>query len=305
MNEQLDRWLQEVSRSFYLSLNILPSELREPLSIAYLWARKLDTIADTSSLPLAQRKEMFLLELLRLRQSLALGSGAAITDALVDDTTLDLRTRILVQVTGKLPSPVRQVLESLFGELPKAMLFDLDYFATQNSIQSIEQCKQYTDWAAGCVGVAWTELCQLLIKDCAQAWDFEAQKMRGRALGQFLQWVNILRDQHADKNLNRRYLPLVAADNLSILWSEHIEPLAHEGLAYIKNIPASQPSLTVSAALPLLLGLKTLEGLKGQKAFKLSRLSVLATLGQVEMDARFNRVSLFEKILKQIASTKI
>src|SRR3954468_17952322 len=39
--------LRSVSRSFYLSLRLLPKALRDPLSFAYLLARATDTIADT------------------------------------------------------------------------------------------------------------------------------------------------------------------------------------------------------------------------------------------------------------------
>ena len=43
----LGNLLRQVSRSFYLSLAILPSTLREPIGLAYLLARAADTIADT------------------------------------------------------------------------------------------------------------------------------------------------------------------------------------------------------------------------------------------------------------------
>src|SRR5438128_10475148 len=39
--------LRQVSRSFYLSLAILPRPLREPIGLAYLLARAADPVADT------------------------------------------------------------------------------------------------------------------------------------------------------------------------------------------------------------------------------------------------------------------
>ena len=39
--------LKETSRAFYLSLAVLPSGAREPLSLAYLLARAADTVADS------------------------------------------------------------------------------------------------------------------------------------------------------------------------------------------------------------------------------------------------------------------
>ena len=42
--------LKSVSRSFYLSIRILPRGMREPVAVAYLLARAADTIADTRAL---------------------------------------------------------------------------------------------------------------------------------------------------------------------------------------------------------------------------------------------------------------
>ena len=50
--------LQSVSRSFYLTIALLPETLRAPISIGYLLARTLDTIADaTKAAPAAARLE--------------------------------------------------------------------------------------------------------------------------------------------------------------------------------------------------------------------------------------------------------
>jgi len=48
--DEVDRFLQDVlkrvSRSFYLSLRVLPKKMRKPVGLAYLLARAADTIAD-------------------------------------------------------------------------------------------------------------------------------------------------------------------------------------------------------------------------------------------------------------------
>src|SRR6267143_2496118 len=69
--------LASVSRSFYLSIRLLPKKLRDPVSLGYLLARASDTIADTTELPIELRSET-----LRL---LARGiQGEALGDAIVD-----------------------------------------------------------------------------------------------------------------------------------------------------------------------------------------------------------------------------
>src|SRR5258707_15736817 len=69
--------LASVSRSFYLSIRLLPKKLRDPVSLGYLLARASDTIADTAEVPVELRTEK-----LRL---LSRGiQGELLGDAIVD-----------------------------------------------------------------------------------------------------------------------------------------------------------------------------------------------------------------------------
>src|ERR1700710_382709 len=52
--------LKGVSRSFYLTLRVLPVGMRDPIGLAYLLARAADTIADTSLITPGQRLELLL-----------------------------------------------------------------------------------------------------------------------------------------------------------------------------------------------------------------------------------------------------
>src|SRR6201986_3908504 len=47
--------LASVSRSFYLSIRLLPRKIRAPIGLAYLLARASDTIADSAEVPLDTR----------------------------------------------------------------------------------------------------------------------------------------------------------------------------------------------------------------------------------------------------------
>src|SRR5258708_2643006 len=47
--------LASVSRSFYLSIRLLPRGLRAPIGLAYLLARASDTIADSADAPIETR----------------------------------------------------------------------------------------------------------------------------------------------------------------------------------------------------------------------------------------------------------
>ena len=55
IQSELNSILKGVSRSFYLTLRILPAPVRTQLGIAYLFCRCADTIADTRLLPVEER----------------------------------------------------------------------------------------------------------------------------------------------------------------------------------------------------------------------------------------------------------
>src|SRR5271169_6424340 len=55
MAAELNNLLRATSRSFYLTLRVLPAAVRPQIGLAYLLARTTDTIADTEIVPLAQR----------------------------------------------------------------------------------------------------------------------------------------------------------------------------------------------------------------------------------------------------------
>ncbi len=55
MSPELLRLLRETSRSFYLTLRVLPPAVRPQIGLAYLLARATDTIADTELVPVEER----------------------------------------------------------------------------------------------------------------------------------------------------------------------------------------------------------------------------------------------------------
>src|ERR1019366_7770231 len=55
MAESFQHLLKATSRSFYLTLRVLPARVRPQIGLAYLPAPTTDTIADTEIVPLAQR----------------------------------------------------------------------------------------------------------------------------------------------------------------------------------------------------------------------------------------------------------
>src|SRR4051812_15602310 len=56
VTQLLSSLLPRVSRSFYLSVRVLPQSVRPAIGLAYLFCRAADTIADTALLPRARRR---------------------------------------------------------------------------------------------------------------------------------------------------------------------------------------------------------------------------------------------------------
>src|SRR5207253_10904981 len=88
--------LASVSRSFYLSIRLLPKKLRDPVSLAYLLARASDTIADTTELPPDLRIENLRL-LVRGIQGEALGDAIVGLSASVTPLQKNKAERALIE----------------------------------------------------------------------------------------------------------------------------------------------------------------------------------------------------------------
>ncbi|MEE8466187.1 MAG: squalene/phytoene synthase family protein, partial [Dehalococcoidia bacterium] len=169
-NRLLKDVLKGVSRSFYLTIRILPKNLREPVGLAYLLARAADTIAD-------RRRAGFSGE---WWQSLA-----TLRTQVSGPANLEVLQRIASQMIEVDPSPQEQalfesladtfsLLESLEPEdreqvrwvvmtLIQGMEMDLTVFSTDGSeeltpLATAGDLDRYIYLVAGCVGEFWTKV---------------------------------------------------------------------------------------------------------------------------------------------------
>jgi farnesyl-diphosphate farnesyltransferase len=291
MNALLRQLLKATSRSFYLTLRVLPRAIRPQIGLAYLLARTSDTIADTDLVPVAQRLEA--LALLRARilgasraalhfGALAQRQGSPAERALlerVEDSLAALQS--LSAADLKL---VRQVLATILS----GQELDLRRFAGASAeniiaLQNDAELDDYTYRVAGCVGEFWTAMCvahlyRLPELDLACAGSFEELGVR---FGKGLQLVNILRDFPADLRKGRCYLPadklaeagLQPADLLAAAAEAKVRPLYHRyldlaaahlaaGWQYTNLIPFTWLSLRLACAWPILIGVRTLARLR-------------------------------------------
>ncbi|MEI6071220.1 MAG: squalene/phytoene synthase family protein [Verrucomicrobiae bacterium] len=238
--------LKRVSRSFFLSLRLLRESVRPTLSLAYLLARASDSIADVAPAPARLR--------LRLLQGLPsfwppqalceLGEMAG-----ADRDLLGAMPALLEMLRA---SPDRVEIERVWQTIRAGQIFDLERFAASSDPLPLEEARRYAGLVAGCVGEFWTDVCFKHVPDYSRE-SPETMRRLGFSFGCGLQWVNILRDRHADAKAGRIY---VAPQNFSpglALARGHLA----DGARYVAAVRCRR--LRAAARLPLLLANRTLD----------------------------------------------
>lgn len=287
----LQRLLRDTSRSFYLTLRVLPGTVRLQIGLAYLLARATDTIADTELVPVADR-----LQALRALRGRIEGNR---------EERLDLAPLVAAQphqgppAERKLLGQIESVLQWLPTQSPadqcdiRAVLatitsgqeLDLQRFGkttgkTPVALGSDAELDDYTYRVAGCVGEFWTRLTRRHVFP-RERLDEACFLADGIRFGQGLQLVNILRDLPRDLRTGRCYLPgpaltelgLKPADLLDPATEPRLRPLYDSWLAkaaghleagwrYTESVPANQRRLRLACAWPLLIGARTLAKLR-------------------------------------------
>jgi farnesyl-diphosphate farnesyltransferase len=208
--------LRAVSRSFYLSIRILPLRLREPVALGYLLARSTDTIADTAIAPVETRRAT-LTELSKMIQEGGV-QRAAIADLVIPFAALQTNLaepKLLTSLPevlawlDRLDADDRADVRSVLKKITRGQLLDLERFQDVSEIRALESVAdldEYTYLVAGCVGEFWTRLCFRHVRGFA---DLNEEKMLvlGREYGMGLQLINVLRDAGNDLRVGRCYFP--------------------------------------------------------------------------------------------------
>ena len=278
--------LKRVSRTFYLSLNVLPRDVRRPVGLAYLFARAADTIADTRLI--SREKRLEYLELFRseVRENES-NRIREVTEALTGPQKIPEERELLARleecfaVYRALDPADRERIRDLILTITQGMQMDLTMFPGEEEGQLValktrDDLDSYTYYVAGCVGEFWTEM-HMAHHPSLKDWDVAEMKKRGVRFGKGLQMTNILRDLSKDLRLGRCYLPqedletlgLAPSDLLDRQAIDRVRPLLHrllevtlahyrEGWNYTLAIPRQEVRMRLACAWPLLIGLKTL-----------------------------------------------
>jgi farnesyl-diphosphate farnesyltransferase len=289
--------LKATSRSFYLTLRVLPAAVRPQIGLAYLLARTTDTIADTEIISVEQR----LAALQSLSERIAGASAAPLNfgelarqQGLPAERVLLERVEASLTLLQELAPADLPLVRTVLQVITSGQELDLRRFAGasgQNiiALQTEAELDDYTYRVAGCVGEFWTKICRahLFPRDRLDDRQLLADGIR---FGKGLQLCNILRDLPADLRQGRCYLPretLVTAgltpENLLSPASEpQFLPLYHRyldlaaghlraGWDYTNTLPRRCVRVRLGCAWPILIGLRTLDKLRAATGSEIQR----------------------------------
>ncbi|MFL9949845.1 phytoene/squalene synthase family protein [Paraburkholderia agricolaris] len=280
--------LKGVSRSFYLTLRVLPAGMRDPIGLAYLLARAADTIADTSLISPEQR--LALLLSLRGQINGATDDGALFqrmaTEVAGQQVQSDEKVLLeslgpALEVLSQLSESDRKAVREIVSTLTEGMEFDLRAFPDERSgqitaLREYAELDRYTYLVAGCVGEFWTTMTYAHMPGTLKERP-ETMARRGVRFGKALQMTNVLRDCGKDLRIGRCYLPQTMLDQYGLSVQDLLLPansararplmvelvrgaLDHfrEALDYTLAIPAWSVRLRLACLWPILIGLDTL-----------------------------------------------
>ncbi len=299
-----DDLLRATSRSFYLTLRVLPAAVRPQIGLAYLLARTTDTIADTEIVSPAQRLDA--LHKLRERISgqstapLNFGALAQQQGSPAEKLLLEKTEDSLARLQQLAPADLKLVRDVL-TTITSGQELDLRRFgsatktgtsATGQQVIALETAAELDDYTyrvAGCVGEFWTKICRAHLFPDAQL-DEKQFITDGIRFGKGLQLINILRDLPADLKNGRCYLPSQQLDEAKLLPelllspanAQKFLPLFREyldraeahlaaGWRYTNTLPFGQFRVRLACAWPILIGVRTLEKLRAANVMELQQ----------------------------------
>lgn len=245
--------LRRTSRSFHITIRLLPEALRKDVGLAYLVARATDTIADTSSAAPEQRLDILKSVQASLGRRAITGFEPAEWAGFQRDPAERELLRALPGLWARLGDrgEITPLFTTLLDRILGGQIFDLERFPPGAPPLDDEEMERYTWLVAGCVGEFWTDLCALRLGNFATQ-PQEVMRQQARRYGQGLQLVNILRDRRMDAALGRVYVEPSAAGR----WALQAREWLDEGARYAESLRPGR--LRYATLLPALVGWRTL-----------------------------------------------
>ena len=275
--------LPAVSRTFALSIRVLPGPLGRAVLAAYLLCRIADTLEDEPSLP-AEVKASLLDELQRCFDDAAAADAFPARVAAISGEPAHVRlTRhadLVFVLYRALSAATREHVRRWVGEMIAGMRKFVLLYPHGIRIQSLDEYKEYCYYVAGTVGYLLTDLWHEHAPSIGER-QYGVLREKCRAFAEALQTVNILKDVATDaEQENSIYVPeqlLVehGSSHAQILAPDRLRgtraalatlvQLAHHDLegarSYLLLIPRRAVPIRLFCVLPLLFAYATLRDL--------------------------------------------
>jgi farnesyl-diphosphate farnesyltransferase len=216
--ELLRDLLKQVSRLFYTTLVVVPADVRDQVSLAYLFARAADTIADTELIDRAHRldllsllKRQFASDQIAWTQVREIQQAVGPIQQNSSERSLLERLEDCFKLFQTFSPDDRHRVQRLMTTLTQGMEMDLTVFpgtSAENltALNTLDDLDRYIYYVAGCVGEFWTGLMCAHRKALA-SWKVREMSEVGVRFGKGLQLTNIVKDIAQDLQKGRCYVP--------------------------------------------------------------------------------------------------
>jgi farnesyl-diphosphate farnesyltransferase len=210
--------LKRVSRLFYTTLVVVPADVREQVSLAYLFARAADTIADTELIDrprrldyLTQLKAQFVSDQISWTQVRDIQKAVGPLQQDSAERQLLERLEDCFRLLRTFAGEDRRRLQQLMTTLTQGMEMDLIVFPGKSgddisALKSMDDLDRYIYYVAGCVGEFWTDL-MCGHRRGLQSWNVRQMSEVGVRFGKGLQLTNVVKDIAHDLQRGRCYVP--------------------------------------------------------------------------------------------------
>ncbi len=197
---------------------MVPEDVRDQVSLSYLFARAADTIADTELIDRPRRLDyLSQLKAQFVSDQVAWAQVQDIQQA-VGPLQHDSAERVLLErlddcfrLFQSFSPDDRSRIQRLMTTLTQGMEMDLTIFPGKSAEESValktlDDLDRYTYYVAGCVGEFWTDLMCGHRRGLA-SWNVREMSKVGVRFGKGLQLTNIVKDVAHDLQRGRCYVP--------------------------------------------------------------------------------------------------
>ena len=285
MGSELRGVLKKVSRTLYLSFNILPEPVRTRLGTAYLLCRAMDAVTDAAGVSASGR-----LEALNLMRGLDTPGNAARLEALLrnvapstggaGESELLYKIGKVLAVYERFGGQEKEMFSALLGGVASGLEADIRNFpgGAPVALPTAADLADYSGRLGGSAGAFWARVYRDAIRESAPAYGELPSEDMGAEVGAALQMTGILRDIPEDLRLGRCYLPQEELDAAGLKPADLLDPANMPRLrdiasrwigwaldrldrreAFLQSIPKTELAMRAAVIWPVYWAMETLE----------------------------------------------